>query len=429
MDLQKSCRRLAAWVLTLALAAALALPGGAVYAMPIQTANAQESVYLINAVTGEVLLDQNSGQQRCVASLTKMMTALLLLESGKNLDETITVPADLTEEFQKIRSQNGSTILLAAGEQLRRIDLLYALLVCSANDAASVIAWDVAGSIPAFVQQMNARAAQLGCTSTRFSCPHGLYDDGNVSTAQDMGKIAIACAQYEIYRQIADTLQYEIPATNLHAARSIRSTNKMLDPENSCYRAYIHGMKTGFTTKAGRCIVAFAQQDGHSYGLVILGCDTLEHLFTECDDLFDWAFASFADRPLVDTQTVLTTVDLNKCRTEPSVELYAAAPVSGYGHSDDKVSYSFDLPESVSATVKEGQKLGTATVYLDGYEVGQVDLVTHREYVSDFRTDIKATLLLLCALILILCALGFATLRCCGGLTLNQRRRQMKKRR
>ena len=161
MDLQKSCRRLAAWVLTLALAAALALPGGAVYAMPIQTANAQESVYLINAVTGEVLLDQNSGQQRCVASLTKMMTALLLLESGKNLDEIITVPADLTEEFQKIRSQNGSTILLAAGEQLRRIDLLYALLVCSANDAASVIAWDVAGSIPAFVQQMNARAEQL----------------------------------------------------------------------------------------------------------------------------------------------------------------------------------------------------------------------------------------------------------------------------
>ena len=292
MDLQKSCRRLAAWVLTLALTVALALPGGAVYAMPIQTANAQESVYLINAVTGEVLLDQNSGQQRCVASLTKMMTALLLLESGKNLDETITVPADLTEEFQKIRSQNGSTILLAAGEQIRRIDLLYALLVCSANDAASVIAWDVAGSIPAFVQQMNARAAQLGCTGTRFSCPHGLYDDGNVSTAQDMGKIAIACAQYEIYRQIADTLQYEIPATNLHAARSIRSTNKMLDPENSCYRAYIHGMKTGFTTKAGRCYVTAAQQGDTIYGLVILGSD-LKNIYAEAAAILDWAFAGY----------------------------------------------------------------------------------------------------------------------------------------
>ena len=290
MDLQKSCRRLAAWVLTLTLTVALALPGGAVYAMPIQTANAQESIYLINAVTGEVLLDQNSDQQRCVASLTKMMTALLLLESGKNLDETITVPASLTQEFQNIRSQNGSTILLAAGEQLRRIDLLYALLVCSANDAASVIAWDVAGSIPAFVQQMNARAAQLGCTSTWFSCPHGLYDDGNVSTAQDMGKIALACAQYELYRQIADTLQYEIPATNLHAARSIRSTNKMLDPENSCYRAYIHGMKTGFTTKAGRCYVTAAQQGDSIYGLVILGSD-LKNIYAEAGAILDWAFA------------------------------------------------------------------------------------------------------------------------------------------
>ena len=296
MDLQKSCRRLAAWVLTLALAVALALPGGAVYAMPIQTANAQESIYLINAVTGEVLLDQNSDQQRCVASLTKMMTALLFLESGKNLDETITIPADLTQEFQNIRSQNGSTILLAAGEQLRRIDLLYALLVCSANDAASVIAWDVAGSIPAFVQQMNARAAQLGCTGTRFSCPHGLYDDGNVSNAQDMAKIALACAQYELYRQIADTLQYEIPATNQHAARSIRSTNKMLDPENSCYRAYIHGMKTGFTTKAGRCYVTAAQQGDTIYGLVILGSD-LKNIYAEAAAILDWAFAGCPQQP------------------------------------------------------------------------------------------------------------------------------------
>ena len=126
---------------------------------------------------------------------------------------------------------------------------------------------------------------------------------------------------------------------------------------------------------------------------------------------------------------MLTTVPLTKCRSEEAVELYAAEPVSGYGHADDPITYSFEVPESVSATVKDNAVIGSATVYLDGYEVGQVDLVTHREYVSDFRTDIKATLLLLCALILILCALGFVTLRCGGGLTLNQRRRQMKRRR
>ena len=255
-------------------------------------------------------------------------------------------------------------------------------------------------------------------------------DYGNVSTAQDLAKIAAACAENQTFAQVAGTASYVLPATNLRKAEyTISSSNSLMNSESANYREYVQWVKGGFTTLAGRCTVAFAQQDGHNYGLVILGCDTLDHLFTACDDLFDWAFASFADRPLVDTKTVLTTVDLTKCRTEPAVELYAAAPVSGYGHSDDKVSYSFDLPESVSATVKEGQKLGTATVYLDGYEVGQVDLVTHREYVSDFRTDIKATLLLLCALILILCALGFVTLRCGGGLTLNQRRRQMKKRR
>ena len=167
----------------------------------------------------------------------------------------------------------------------------------------------------------------------------------------------------------------------------------------------------------------FAEKDGHTYGLVILGCDTPDHLFAECDDLFDWAFASFADRPLVDTQTVLTTVDLTKCRTEPAVELYAAAPVSGYGHADDIVTYSFDLPESIAATVKSGSVVGTATVYLDGDEVGTVDLVTHKEYVSDFRTDMKATALLLCALLFILIALTAVTLAA-GGNSLNLKRRK-----
>ena len=156
---------------------------------------------------------------------------------------------------------------------------------------------------------------------------------------------------------------------------------------------------------------------------MILGCDTPDHLFAECDDLFDWAFASFADRPLVDTQTVLTTVDLTKCRTEPTVALYAAAPVSGYGHADDIVTYSFDLPESIAATVKSGSVVGTATVYLDGDEAGTVDLVTHKEYVSDFRTDMKATVLLLCALVFILAALTAVTLAAGGG-SLNLKRRK-----
>ena len=417
-------RRAAALLLTAALALTLVLPGLAAYEMPIQTVNEGESVYLFNADIDKPILEQNADQQRYIASLTKMMTALLFLESGKDMNAEITIPASLTQEFKDIQNANGSTMNLRIGETVRRIDLLNAMLIVSANDAASVIAYDVGGSVLDFVKQMNARAQELGCTGTNFTCAHGLFDYGNVSTAQDLAKIAAACAANQTFAQVAGTASYVLPATNLRKAEhTISSSNSLMNSESANYREYVKWVKGGFTTLAGRCIVAFAQQDGHNYGLVILGCDTPDHLFTACDDLFDWAFASFADRPLVDTQTVLTTVDLNKCRTEPAVELYAAAPVSGYGHSDDKVSYSFDLPESVSATVKEGQKLGTATVYLDGYEVGQVDLVTHREYVSDFRTDMKATVLLLCALVFILAALTAVTLAA-GGNSLNLKRRK-----
>mgnify|MGYP004709429527 FL=1 len=416
-------RRAAALVLTLALAAAAALPGLAAYPMPIQTASETEAVYLFNADTGKTILAQNADQQQYVASLTKMMTALLLLESGKDLNGEVTVPTAMTQEFKDIQNANGMTAGLRIGETVRRIDLLYALLVSSANDAASVIAYDVGGSVLDFVRQMNARAAELGCTGTNFTCAHGLFDYGNVSTAEDMARIAAECYKNPTFVQVSGTAAYTMPATNLHQnERTINSTNPLTDTGSEFYRSYIKCVKGGFTTLAGRCAVAFAEQGGHTYGLVILHADNAS-LYTECDQLLDWAFESFSDRPLVDTQTELTTIDLTKCRAQPTAALYAAAPVSGYGHADDVVSYAFDLPESIPATVKNGQKVGTATVYLDGYEVGTVDLVTHAEYISDFRTDSKATLLLLCTLVVILGALTVLTLAAGGG-SLNLRRRK-----
>ena len=418
-------RRAAALVLTLALAAAAALPGLAAYPMPIQTASETEAVYLFNADTAKTILAQNADQQQYVASLTKMMTALLLLESGKDLNGEVTVPTAMTQEFKDIQNANGMTAGLRIGETVRRIDLLYALLVSSANDAASVIAYDVGGSVLDFVRQMNARAAELGCTGTNFTCAHGLFDYGNVSTAEDMARIAAECYKNPTFVQVSGTAAYTMPATNLHQnERTINSTNPLTDTGSEFYRSYIKCVKGGFTTLAGRCAVAFAEQGGHTYGLVILHADNAS-LYTECDQLLDWAFESFSDRPLVDTETELTTVDLTKCRAQPTAALYAAAPVSGYGHADDVVSYAFDLPESIPATVKNGQKVGTATVYLDGYEVGTVDLVTHAEYISDFRTDSKATLLLLCALVVLLGALTVLTLAAGGGaLSLRRRKRR-----
>ena len=169
--------------------------------------------------------------------------------------------------------------------------MMYAMLLPSANDAASVLAVDTSGSLAAFAAQMNVRAGQLGCTATHFTCPHGLYDGGNYSTARDMAKIALACYADPTCRQIADTVSYELPATNLHPARTVTTTNKLLQPGSGYYRSDAHGMKTGFTTQAGRCFVTFARQDGHTYGLVILGSNS-QNIFREAAELFDWAFTS-----------------------------------------------------------------------------------------------------------------------------------------
>lgn len=421
-------RRAAALLLALVLAAVTALPGFAAYPMPIQTANADESVYLFDLDTGKVILEQNADTPRYIASLTKMMTGLLLLESGADLSEEITIPYSLTQEFKDIQIANGTGISLKIGETLRRIDLLYGMLVPSANDAASVIASDLSSeNIPQFVLQMNARAAELGCTATTFTCPHGLYDYGNVSTARDLARIAAACYENETFMQVVTSTSYTLPATNLHTEeRVIQSTNLMQNPEYEYYRAYIRGMKTGFTTLAGRCFVTFAEQDGHTYGLVVLG-STQKDIYRECAELLDWVFASFADRQLVDTETPLQNVPLLKCRSSEAVTLYAASDVYGYGHAQDGITLEYDLPESVRATVKEGQVIGTATVFLDGYEAGTVDLVTHQEYESDFVTDGRATLILVPLLIAVILVLGFVTILCGSGFAASARRTSRKR--
>ena len=245
MQFHPFARRFLALVLTAAFMTTAALSGFAVYAMPIQAAYPQESIYLFDADTGEALVEQNPDLPRCVASLTKMMTALLVLESGTDLNAGITIPASLTPELQSIRANRGHTIGLQAGETVRRIDMMYAMLLPSANDAASVLAVDTSGSLAAFAAQM----------------------------------------------KIADTMSYKLPATNVHPARTVTTTNKLLQPGSGYYRSYAHGMKTGFTTQAGRCFVTFAQQDGHTYGLVILGSNS-QNIFREAAELFDWAFTS-----------------------------------------------------------------------------------------------------------------------------------------
>ena len=239
-------RRSTALLLTLVLMVCAALPGFAAYQMPIQTASDTESVYLFNLDTGKPILRQNSDQQRYIASLTKMITALLFLESGKDMNAEITIPTSLTQEFKDIQNANGSTMNLRIGETVRRIDLLYGLLVASANDAASVIASDVSGGdLTAFVAQMNARAKELGCTDTTFSCVHGLYDYGNVSTAEDLQAVR-ARAEETLASLNKQRTILNVRKKKRRALYDALSDAEALAPAKDCYESGMPGMEEPF---------------------------------------------------------------------------------------------------------------------------------------------------------------------------------------
>ena len=266
-------RRSTALLLTLVLMVCAALPGSAAYQMPIQTASDTESVYLFNLDTGKPILRQNSDQQRYIASLTKMMTALLFLESGKDMNAEITIPTSLTQEFKDIQNANGSTINLRIGETVRRIDLLYGLLVASANDAASVIASDVSdGDLTAFVARMNQKAAELGMTATHFCNPTGLHDPEHVSTVRDMARLTEAALQNETFRKLFTTERYTVPATNCHPQGfTMHSTLLSQLDGTELHRGRILGGKTGYTGEAGLCLASLAEVKGREYILVTAG--------------------------------------------------------------------------------------------------------------------------------------------------------------
>ena len=176
---------------------------------------------LVNADTGMVLYEKNADERRYPASTTKVMTALLTLEHVEDLEEIVTAQES---DFENVTADS-SNADIKVGEQVRVIDLLYALMLPSANEAAYMLARHVGGSYEEFVNMMNARAQELGCTGTHFSNPCGLHADDHYSTARDLLLISQAAMQDETFVTIAETAQYRMPATNMHDSRIIFTTS------------------------------------------------------------------------------------------------------------------------------------------------------------------------------------------------------------
>ncbi len=378
------------------LCVAMAVPSFAAYDLPLEPANKSaegesiESIYLIHRNSGKVILSHNADTVRYVASTTKMMTALLLIESGYDLSTIITIPTELTQEFYDIQAENGADMQLEIGEEISMEELLYGLMVRSANDAASVIAYVLGdGDMDVFFDQMNERARELGCTQTNFTCAHGLYDAGNVSTAEDLALIGAMLIDNPDLLKVVNTQSYTIRANNAHdQERVLTSTNYLLDPESDYYRDYVDGIKTGFTDLAGRCIVTSAEQNGQEYILVILN-STKDDLYVEATTIFDWVFETFDTLPLLNVGQEMGTVTLTNSYDAESFTVLAPESISAYGHPDDEIDIDVTLVEEIKAPVTVGDKLGEVTVSLAGEEIATLPLTAPKSYEDKLAADLR----------------------------------------
>lgn len=208
-----------------------------------------KAAILIEASTGNSIYEHNADVRLPMASTTKIMTALIAIESCK-MDEMVTVASGAV-------GIEGSSVYLQAGENLSMEDLLHALMLESANDAAVAIAIEVAGSIEAFADMMNERAAQLGLTNTHFTNPHGLDNENHYTTARDLALLTAYAMQNEEFVKIVSTYKHTIPLPGKNGVRLLLNHNRLLRASNE-----IIGVKTGFTKKSGRCLVTAARRDG-----------------------------------------------------------------------------------------------------------------------------------------------------------------------
>ncbi len=242
---------------------------------------------VINAATGEILYGKNANTRYYPASITKLMTALLVIERC-SLDETVTFSGTATTNLEA----GAVTLNMTEGDTMTVRQCLYALLLKSANDVGNALAEHVSGSVSAFADLMNQKAASLGCSDTHFVNPHGLNDSNHYTTPYDMALIAAAAFRNRTLCEINTTLSYQLPATKKNKAMTITMGHKMMYPNDSRYYEGIIGGKTGFTSLAGNTLVTGAERNGVRLVAVVMKASGTH--YTDTKALLDYGFAKMA---------------------------------------------------------------------------------------------------------------------------------------
>ncbi len=338
----------------------------------------------------EAIFNKNYNKRTAPASLTKIMTALVALENCKDLNSPVIISQ---YALDSLVGTDSSIAGLLPGEKVTMYDLLNCLMVKSANEAAIAIAEYVGGSIPAFLEMMNKKAKDLGCTNTNYVNVHGLDEEGQYTTAHDIYLICKEALKYPVFEKIIGQTSYTMPKTNKSGQRILPATNLMINPNHhDCYLPYVNGIKTGTTDRAGRCIVTQAKKNGYNYIAIIMGADTKDAkgdeipdniAFIECKKMIEWTFSNIKYKVVAEENDIITVLNVKYSWATDSLELVPAADVAALvpANLDPSSVYiqpDSDTPETIKAPVRKGEKLGTATVFYAGKEIAKTDLVASK---------------------------------------------------
>lgn len=317
------------------------------------------SAIVIEAESGMPLYEKDADTRRPMASTTKIMTALVVIEKMA-MDQTVTVPKEAV-------GVEGSSIYLVENERLTVEDLLYALMLESANDAATALAVLTAGSVEKFAILMNRKAEELGLTNTAFENPHGLDGEGHYTTARDLAALTAHALQNETFRSIVSTYKRTIPLNGDQGTRVLVNHNRLLRSYEGCI-----GVKTGFTKRSGRCLVTAAERDGVT--LVAVTLKASDDWNDHCR-MLDYGFDSLESLTLLD-ENGMVCVAPTVGGTVDHLRLYAKGPVTvTLPKGEHRVTAVYEMSRFYYAPIAEGQVLGRIVWYDGDREIASQELI------------------------------------------------------
>lgn len=339
------------------------------------------SAYLYNIENETAVYNYKGDESVYPTSTVKIMTGIVALEAlGDRLDESVTVTAEMLSEV------TGNNIKLKAGEKVKLGDMMGALLVNGANDAAYVLAYAACGSANEFVQKMNAKAAQIGANNTVYTNPTGIHDERMHTTAKDTCTIALCAYNTAGFMDYAELLKYTVEATNLSSARTVYNRNCLLSLyyEQSYYYEKARGMNAGSTFEGGYCVVTTATDGSLTYLAVVMdaGQDDQGNIcsYTNAKSMLEWAFKSFLYLDVLSPEQTVCEIPVTLSMGVDYVTLVSKDTLSVYLPADTDIDAEIKLSwttesEELQAPVKKGQSVGRVTALYKDKPIGTADLI------------------------------------------------------